>query len=353
MRRAAIGLVLGSMVLWSVPSTALAAKKPAFPDGTWSGTALHTGHVSAKGVAAWGDAAIVFDLTVEGGEVTDGKMTVVGGGVGTTTGTAATLDISGTFSLSGSAAVVKATGTYHFEGTASSYGVEVPLEFSMDTSGTFSPSWVSCNKVTGDLATTSQEAAEAAGFDASLSANFVAVREGGTPAAASITKEYGELVDAVLDATDSAPPVSLVLQLAQQVDALNAKVAGLGACDTPPKGFEKGLSDTVLASLFQDLLQTVLNDPDAYTAQQLLSLLAVGVHVGAVGPSVGGSAAFRQMADSLYTQFGANLEVKLEAAAKAGDTATILDILVGAQQFGFDSLADKAQGYLASVSPGP
>ncbi len=353
MRRAALLLALGLVVVDVGPHVAAAGDKPAFPDGAWSGTAVHTGQVSGKGVAAWGDAAIVFELVVDGGEVVSGTMTVVGDGIGVTAGTSAKLDVTGTFALSGSAVVVHAEGSYHFEGTAASYGVEVPVEFSFGTTGTFSPSWVSCNKVTGDLATTSQQAAEAAGFNADLEAKFVAFREGGSPTAKSLATSYENLVDALVDAIDSAPPVSLALDLAKQVDALNAKIAGLGGCDSPPKGFQNGVADTLLAALFQDLLQTALDDAGSYSAQDLLTLLSVGVHVGAVGSAVGASAAFQQKAASLATQFEAVLEQKLDAAASAGDTQTVLDVLVGAQQFGLDALANKAQGYLATGSPGP
>ena len=353
MRKVALVLVLCLTVAGAGLHAAVAGKKVAFPDGVWEGTAFHTGTVSKDDLFATGKGAVAFQLTVENGQVTDGKLTAVSDGAGTSEAAIATLHFVLTTALYGSAEVVKAKGWLKATGEGTAYGVTVPIEFETHVNGLFSPSWVSCNKVTGDLATQSEQAAQAAGFNANIEADFVAFRVAGTAGVESITTQYTQLVDAILDAAGGAPTAAQVLTLAQQVDALNAQVAGLGGCDVPPQGFQNGVADTLLASLFQDLLQTALNDPSAYTAQELLALLAAGVHVGAVGPSVSGSAPFQQMADSLYTQFGAILEQKLDQAAAAGDAATILDILVGAQQFGLQALADKAQGLLASGSPAP
>jgi hypothetical protein len=127
----------------------------------------------------------------------------------------------------------------------------------------------------------------------------------------------------------------------------------LGACGGPlPPGFTKGLSDTLLAALFQQMVrENVLDLPDQYTAQALLSILGVAVRIGAVGNSVAGSAALKKEATDLLAYFDTTLELKLDAAIAAKDTQTILDILIGAQQFGLDALANKAQGALAQVQP--
>jgi hypothetical protein len=69
--------------------------------------------------------------------------------------------------------------------------------------------------------------------------------------------------------------------------------------------------------------------------------------MGAVGNKVPGSGLLQSAAKNLLVQFEATLDLKLEAAAAAGDTQTILDILIGAQIYGLDDLADKAQGLLA------
>jgi hypothetical protein len=136
--------------------------------------------------------------------------------------------------------------------------------------------------------------------------------------------------------------------MVQQYEAYAAKVAGIGACGGKlPGGFESGLSDKALGFLFQDLLQKALDNPDAYTAQELLSLLASGLRMGAVGNKVPGSGLLQSAAKNLLVQFEATLDLKLQAAAAAGDTQTILDILIGAQIYGLDDLADKAQGLLA------
>ena len=91
--------------------------------------------------------------------------------------------------------------------------------------------------------------------------------------------------------------------------------------------------------------------PDAFTPHYLLTLLGVGIRVGAIGESVPGSAPLKQKAKELLDGFEAGLEQKLDEATAAGDAPTIIDILIGAQQFGLDALAANAQGALAQVQP--
>ena len=70
--------------------------------------------------------------------------------------------------------------------------------------------------------------------------------------------------------------------------------------------------------------------------------------MGCVGDSVPGSGAYQDFAKNLLVQFETTLEAKLNDAAAVGDSTTILDILVAAQQFGLDALAEKAKGLLES-----
>ena len=63
----------------------------------------------------------------------------------------------------------------------------------------------------------------------------------------------------------------------------------------------------------------------------------------AVGNSVPGSGPYQEVAKNLLVEFEATLEAKLQTAAQAGDVQTVLDILVGAQQYGLDALANEAQ----------
>lgn len=68
-----------------------------------------------------------------------------------------------------------------------------------------------------------------------------------------------------------------------------------------------------------------------------------------MGGSVPGN--LGQMANSLLVEFEAALDLKLTQAIAEGNVPIIIDILVGAQQFGLDSLAAKAHGALAEVQP--
>jgi hypothetical protein len=337
--------VLGAAVP-TLPATA--KKQVAFPDGVWTGTAIYTGSAAGQGFLAEADADVEFELTVNQGDVTDGTMAVKGSGSGSgfsVGGGAGVLDFSGKLTLSGNAALVLAQGSVSFSGIVSG----VPVEFGGGTSFEFAPSFVTCNRVTGDLTGETQGPQ-----GTTASAKFVAIRTGAPGAAKSVLQEYDELVDAVVDALSAIPlDINEMLALIQRIDQLNAQILGLGQCQGPlPPGFSKGLSDTLLTALFQDLIkENVLDHADKYTAQALLSILGVGVRIGAVGNAVPGSAPLKLEAKNLLALFDIALEQKLDEAIAAGDSQTILDILVGAQQYGLDALADKAQGALAQVQP--
>jgi len=206
--------------------------------------------------------------------------------------------------------------------------------------------------VTGDLATEAREAQQAAGFTTNVTGLYVAIRTGGSPGnAETIAAEYASLTDAFLDATGGSPSPEQVAELVKQYEALAAKIAAIGACGgSLPQGFQSGLSDKVIAAFFQDLLQKALDNPDAYTAQQLMELLGSGIRMGAVGNAVPGTVAFQNVAKDLLVQFEATLESKLQAAAAAGDQQTVIDILIGAQTYGLDALQDNAELLLEGMN---
>ena len=342
--------VIVAVALVVAGTTLARAKEVAFPDGEWTGKAIWIGSISKQDIFATGKGDVSFTMAVDGGEVAAGTLTMNGVGKGKAPGATAKLTVKGSLDLSGTGAVVEVSGSVKWSGSATSaiLGITVPIKFSAQAGGSFSPTFATCNKVVGDLATETRKVQQSYGFSTTVKANFVAVRTGASPAAQGLIEDYKSLVQAVLDMLTGGPvDIGLLLDLAHQIDALNAALAGLGGCDVPPKGFEKGLQDTLLASLFQDLLQDQVLPGDSYTAQELLAFLGVGIHVGAVGAAVPGN--LGPNAKNLFTQFEAALEVKLNQAIAANDTQTITDILIGAQQYGLDSLADKAQGALATV----
>ena len=110
------------------------------------------------------------------------------------------------------------------------------------------------------------------GFDSGVAGLFVAIRTAGSPGTAdAIVDEYNSLADAMADLLGTQPSPEQVLEMAAQYEALAAKVAAISACFELPPGFESGLSDTAIGSLFQDVLQKALDNHGAYTAQQLPS----------------------------------------------------------------------------------
>ncbi|MGH2657070.1 MAG: hypothetical protein ACRDIZ_10320 [Actinomycetota bacterium] len=348
MRWLAAVVALGLLVAGIIPAGA--ANGVAFPDGAWEGTAIWTGAISKKDIFASGSGTSAFTLGIDGGEVTGGEMTLQGTGQSQVPNATGKLSIVETLQLSGTAAVVKGFGQVGFKGTVNvqDFGT-VPVSGSFAASGSFSPTFASCNKVTGDLAADTRKIQQSYGFNTSVTAKFVAIRTAGGSASAAIVDEYKSLTAELIALEDFT--ANELPALAHQIDALNAKILGLGPCQEPPEGFEHGLSDTLLTALFQDLLEAPAQLPENFPTHYLLSLLGVGIRVGAVGASVPGSAPLKQKAQELLAGFEAGLELKLNEAIATGDAQTIIDILIGAQQFGLDALADKAQGGLAQVQP--
>ncbi|MGH2653977.1 MAG: hypothetical protein ACRDHV_06470 [Actinomycetota bacterium] len=348
MRRLVVLSAFCLLLAGSIPAGA--AKGVAFPDGEWEGTAIWTGAISKKDIFASGSGQSAFTLGIDGGEVAGGEMTLKGTGQSQVPNATGKLNILETLQLSGTAALVKGFGEISFSGTVSvqDFGT-VPVSGSFPASGSFSPTFATCGKVTGDLAADTRKVQQSYGFSTSVTATFVAIRTAGGAASAAIVEEYKALTAQLIELEDFT--ANDLLALAHQIDVLNAKILGLGPCQAPPPGFEKGLSDTLLTALFQDLLAAPAMFPDAFTPHYLLTLLGVGIRVGAIGESVPGSAPLKQKAKELLDGFEAGLEQKLDGAIAAGDAPTIIDILIGAQQFGLDALADKAQGALAQVQP--
>lgn len=346
-RRPALALSLCVVLTALALSPAAASPKPAFPDGKWEGTAIFAGTITKGNIWASGSGKVGFGLTIENGEVTDGTLDLAGKGTSKTANATATLTAIGSLPLSGTAQVVEVGGSIDLKGSATSQGFTLPLEFSSPAVGQFSPTFVTCNKVTGDMATFGRKIQESYGFNSTLQAPFVAARVAGSGNSEQLVQQYKDLTDALVAALGDPLTPDIVLGFVQQIDALNAAFAGLGGCDAAPSGFENGLSDVLMASLFQDLLQKGLDDYQSYSAQELIAMLTAGSHVGSVGPAVKGSAPFKQMASDLWTQFEASLDVKLNAAISAGDTPTILDIATAASQYGMDTLWSKATAALS------
>lgn len=325
-------------------SAAAPVLPPAFPDGTWEGQSVYGGPISKPGLMAVGTGDVKFDLTVSNGNVADGTMIMEFSGTSGSAVDIAMITLKGTLALSGTSAFVEFSGPVSMTGEATSHGYLVPIDFSGPTNGALSPGYVTCDLVTGDLATEARDIQQSLGFATGVTGLFVAIRTGDSPATAdAVVEEYNALADAMADLLGTDPSPDQILEMAAQYEALAAKVAAISACESLPPGFISGLSDKGIGALFQHVLQKALDNPGAYTAQQLLSLLASGVRMGCVGDSVPGSGAYQDSAANLLVQFETTLEAKLNAADAAGDLQTVQDIWIAAQQLGLDALAEKAK----------
>jgi len=347
-------LAVGLVVALAAPP-AVGQGDVGFPDGDWEGQPLvWRGSLDEGFVFAEGAADVTFELSVEDGKVSSGSMKLSGRSSSVVEGpppVTVNVNVSGNYGLTGTAADVTMTGSLTMRGTAETQGFQVPIDFTTDPGkSSFSPTFVSCNKVTGDLATQHEQHVQAQGINASIDAAFVAIRVSADPDAAEVLNEAAALRELIV-ALSVPPKAAEMLVVAEKIDAFNARLVGLAACDAAPPGFQKGLQDTVLSALFQEVLNEALARTDDYSGQELLSLLAVGIRIGAVGLSVPGNPAVKNFAKNLFTQFEAALIGKVDAANAAGDQQTILDVLVTAQQLGMNALADHAQGALAGVQP--
>jgi hypothetical protein len=340
MRRVLISSLTMATLAVAVPAS---SKVAAFPPGTWEGTAIWTGSISKQDIFATGLGNVSFTLDVLEGTV-GGTMKMKGKGESKVPGGSAKLSINATLDLSGSPSKIQGSGTGHFSGTATAQGFTVPVDISVPAGASFSPATATCTKVTGDLATEGRKVQESYGFNTNVTANFVAVRVAAKGDAGDLMIEYKDTISAILDADDDGLTVEEVLDLIAQVEALNSKILGAAACGGVPPDFQKGLADPLFAAAFRTLLSSALKDADKYTAQQILSMLGTAFRAGVVGKSAPGQAA----SENLLVEFEVDLEGKLNAAKAAGDTQTILDIYVGAQQAGLTSLAQKAKAALQS-----
>lgn len=319
---------------------------PAFPDGAWAGDSLYGGEISKPGSWAVATGDVSFILTVSNGNVADGLMIVNSSNTGSGN---AQITLKGSLELSGSAAFVEFSGPVTLVGTVTASGYTAPINFTGISDGTMSPFFSTCNMVTGDLATQARNIQESLGYATGVTGLFAAFRTGGSAGTANeVVDEYDALAAAMEDLVKINPSPEQVLEMTELYEALGAKIAAIGACFELPPGFQSGLSNMATGSLFQALLQKALNDPDAYTVQELLSLLASGLRMGAVGSAIPGSGGYQDTAESLMVQFEATLEAKLDAAAAAGDLQAVQDIWIAASQLGLKALAAKAKNLWAT-----
>lgn len=282
-------LMASAALTATLPAPASYAKDPvAFPDGQWRGTAIWTGAISKADIFASGTGNVEFVLTVDDGEVTDGELAMEGVGKSKVPGGSGKLNLQALLDLSGTASQIQAQGTLHYRGTVTVEGFgTVPVSGTVaGGTGSFSPQFVSCNKVTGDLATQGRKIQQAARFNTSVTAKFVAVREGEAEEPEAIER-YKHVADALVSALEraragTAPSVEQVAQLVAQIEQVNKTFHESSPCTGPvPPGFQEGVADPLFVDLINQLaLELLTNHEEEYSVHQLLSLLLLIPRVG-------------------------------------------------------------------------
>ena len=289
MRRLIVLIAAGALVGGTVPAGA--AKGVAFPDGEWSGSAIWTGAISKKNVFASGNGKVKFTLAVDGGDVASGRMTMTGTGQSKVAGGSGKLDLSASLNLGGTAERVTANGSLSYVGTVTveGFGTRPVSGRVAGSTGSFSPTFVSCNRVTGDLATEGRKVQQAAGFTTTVTAKFVALRVGdGTSEAVT---RYKQVADQIISALDSIragtpPSVQMLVELVEQVQALNSLVHDSSPCPNVPAGFKAGFSDSLLVELFNELMREVLAKHEGrFTVHELLQLMVLTLRIGLTEPT--------------------------------------------------------------------
>jgi hypothetical protein len=359
------GLVTCLSLTAALSAPASQAQDPvAFPDGQWRGTAIWTGGISKADIFASGTGDVVFVLTIDDGQVTDGELAMEGVGKSKVPGGSGKLNLQALLELSGTASQIQAAGTLHYSGTVTVEGVgSVPVSGTVASgTGSFSPQFVTCNRVTGDLATQGRKIQQAAGFNTSVTAKFVAVREGEAKEPEAIER-YKHVADALLSVLESAragttPSVEQVAQLVVQIEQVNETFHESSPCTGPvPPDFQEGTADPLFVELINQLaLELLTNHEEKYSVHELLSLLVLIPRVGLTAQTEDAfvdvlAARIDDLVDALGQGVGANVyedwPAELKALHEIYTTAQLLDLPELA------ALAKSALGNFVQVGVGP
>jgi hypothetical protein len=146
----------------------------AFADGTWRGTAPLGGTISRPNITVSGRGTGRFLFTVRGGRVTSGHFTYDIAEHGSISGNTFTGHVTATLRVAGPASkpTVRGPVTVVASVLGQTVRVSVPADGDFKGSGT-------CDRMTGDLSIKARQAQQAAGFQTSVTANFVARRISG------------------------------------------------------------------------------------------------------------------------------------------------------------------------------
>jgi hypothetical protein len=326
-------------------------QSPSFPAGIWKGTAVATGGISGQGVEGFLPEPIIVSFEFEvapDGNVVNGIWGWNGEVVSAAEGVAGLFTMSGSGPLGGNAARIELSGVIHMSGTVSVNGADYPIENDSPAGGAFSPRSVSCNVVSGDMATEGRQLQQDAGLATTVTAPFTAQRIGapGDQGLANFEETYTELVltaEGLLAA--GVPAVEDVVALVERAESFYHQVYLSIECPGGAASMLPGKQHySHFVELLGQLLLTALADPAVFSADEVQTLAFAAVRIGVVGAAAPDPALSAQVWQALYDA----VETKLADATAAENQGDCAFVLTTATALGFTGLIAPAQACLGS-----
>ena len=326
-------------------------QSPSFPAGIWKGTAVATGGISGHGAEGFLPQPIIVSFEFEvapDGNVVNGIWGWTGEVVSAAEGVAGLFTMSGSGPLGGSANRIVLSGIIHMSGTVTVNGANYPIVNDSPAAGAFSPRSVSCNVVSGDMATEGRQIQQEAGLATTVTAPFTAHRIGapGDQGLANFEETYKELVLTAegLLAT-GVPPVEDVVSLVERAESFYHQVYLSIVCPGGATSMLPGKQHySHFVGLLGQVLLTALADPSVFSADEVLTLAFVAVRIGVVGGAAPDPELSAQVWQALYDA----VETKLADATAAQNKGDCMSLLVTATALGFTGLVAPAQACVGS-----
>ena len=318
----------------------------AFPPGVWKGVGVGTGGINAAGAAGFIAEPIIvhFEVVVApDGAVVNGVWDWAGEISVAAEGVEGTFALTASGPLAGSGARVELSGLIHMSGSVRVQGNDYPIEQDLPAAGAFSPSSVSCNVVSGDLATEGRQLQEAAGVATTVTGPFTAhrIEDPGDESVAGFEETYTELVMTAqsLLATGQ-PPASDVVAFVERAEDFYTNLYASLQCRGATPGLLPGQHlFAYFAELVGQLIVVMLADPSAYSTSDVHTLAIAAIRIGVVGNSAPDPQLAEQVRNTLLDALNAKL-ADAEATENHGD-CTIVSLAASAM--GFTELAIQAQ----------
>lgn len=331
------------------------SEAPEWPPGVWLADFVVEGGVSDDGHTTFLGGEMALELAIdEAGSVVDGSLvTLPFDGVDglqlevvLTDPAPATMEMTVVvdMALGGTADAVLASGTWLFDGVFTNGDAQVPNRFEWSPSFVLTPDDASCLSVWGDLV--DPAALVEQGSIVTLTARYLALPAGvgaGEPDLGEIVATIQEIADGLL--AEDAPDPADIAVLVGLLQAASGELVRSNLCDDVD-GDAATAAHEWLERLLQDVLlavfRTLDTQGDAYSTGELIELLRIGVGAGAVGAST----ADPDTAQALLGLFETWLTVRVGEAHARGDRDEIVSILVTAEQYGMQALANESYSRL-------